>query len=174
MAHNAAKPTGKSIPPPLPSSGDRSPPPPLPSERLAPPPLPKVQVEGHDASTQPGRAVSRSDSSVEVDVADLEAPSVRAAHSIDKLLALTGESWDVDDQVRTLQAASVETRPLPPIESQSRPIGPSLALPTPYDIGKQAPEGGRRRGEGAAKPRGRTGGRAKPALLGSDDAAIAP
>ena len=139
MAQKSAKPPGESVPPPLPGSADRAPPP-LPSERLAPPPLPKVLVDGLDPETLPGRPLTTSEVSIEVDTADLEPPSMGGAHSIDKLLALTTESWDVDDQVRTLKAASIDPRAHAAAES-SRPKGPALAMPTPYDIGAKGGPG---------------------------------
>ncbi len=158
MAQKSAKPptTGESHPPPLPGSGSPPPlpgsavPPPLPtaaappvkaSERPSlPPPLPKfvhepkVQVEGIDAETLQGRG--KLPSSVEIDMEDLEPPSSVGAGSIDKLLALTGESWNVDDQVRTLKDANAPTRRAP--DPPSKPRG--LVLPTPYDIGKPRTE----------------------------------
>jgi tetratricopeptide (TPR) repeat protein len=49
--------------------------------------------------------------------------------SVDKLLAITGENWDIAAQVKSLQEAAGEP---------SRPSGqfkaPSVAIPTPYDI----------------------------------------
>jgi hypothetical protein len=126
MAQKSAKPPAKeSIPPPLPGSGG---PPPLPSERPVPPPvpppLPKVQVDGLDmAETLPGRSRLQSDVSIEVDMGDLEPSSTAGHNSIDKLLALTGESWNVDDQVRTLKAAAAtETRPSPELTTKARAL----------------------------------------------------
>jgi tetratricopeptide (TPR) repeat protein len=96
-----------------------------------------------DPTTVPGaRAIATSEVSIEVDTDDLEPSSVppNSVNSIDKLLALTGERWDVDDQVRTLKAAVQETKQAP-AEAPSRPRG--IVLPTPYDIGaKVAPGSG--------------------------------
>jgi tetratricopeptide (TPR) repeat protein len=54
--------------------------------------------------------------------------------SIDSLLALTDEGWDIDDQVRTLKNAAEQK---PPGSQSQRPPGPkrTLRLPTPYEIG---------------------------------------
>ncbi len=144
MAQKSAKPPLKeSIPPPLPGSGG---PPPLPGDRAAsppvppplphplPPPLPSVQIDGLDmAETMPGRSRLQSDVSIEVDTTDLEPSSTAGHNSIDKLLALTGESWNVDDEVRTLKAAASETRPAR-VEMPAK--ARALLMPTPYDIGK--------------------------------------
>jgi tetratricopeptide (TPR) repeat protein len=63
-----------------------------------------------------------------------EAPPSMA--SIDKLLALTDEGWDIDDQVRTLKNAAEQRSPG---GSQRPPRPPKtlepLRMPTPYEIG---------------------------------------
>ena len=55
-------------------------------------------------------------------------------HTIDKLLALTDEGWDIDDQVRSLQNVAEEkrssTQPPPPVLQRPGP----LRLPTPYEL----------------------------------------
>jgi tetratricopeptide (TPR) repeat protein len=61
-----------------------------------------------------------------------DAPSRPSMASIDGLLALTDEGWDIDDQVRTLKNAA-EQKPStqrPPIPKRG-----TLRLPTPYEIG---------------------------------------
>ena len=61
--------------------------------------------------------------------------STRDASSIDKLLALTDEGWELEEQVKTLKQAAL-TRPLAEHTAARAPVAksPSLHLPTPYEL----------------------------------------
>jgi tetratricopeptide (TPR) repeat protein len=79
--------------------------------------------------TGPGAVLSTRDI-VEIDEV-MDRPSMG---SIDKLLAITDEDWDIDNQVQTLKNAAELKAPVRP----SRPPAarpPPLRLPTPYEIG---------------------------------------
>ncbi len=55
---------------------------------------------------------------------------VESATSVDKLLAMTGETWDIEGQVASLkEAAGGGNRPSGPFRT------PAVAMPTPFEIG---------------------------------------
>ncbi|HEY8074066.1 MAG TPA: hypothetical protein VIF62_08155 [Labilithrix sp.] len=60
------------------------------------------------------------------------------AGSVNKLLAMTGESWSIDAQRETLKEAAKDKDEA---KAQDKPDAkPSLVLPTPYDLGKPGEE----------------------------------
>jgi tetratricopeptide (TPR) repeat protein len=76
-----------------------------------------------------------SGSEIEI-TADLE-ESQAGPRSIDNLLALTDDGWDIDKQVKTLQTAAGGQPALRP-EALRAPKVPSIAVPTPFDLGLRA------------------------------------
>src|SRR5262245_3628435 len=58
--------------------------------------------------------------------------------SIDKLLALTDQGWDIDEQVRTLKVAADE-QAAPREAPAPMPRSPSLMIPSPAELAKGAP-----------------------------------
>ncbi|MGO8994060.1 MAG: hypothetical protein ACLQVI_12085, partial [Polyangiaceae bacterium] len=78
-----------------------------------------------------------SDSGTEIDLTgddSVESVEEIPASSIDKLLALTEDRWDIDQQVKTLQTAAGGQPAFRP-EIPRAPKVPSVAIPTPYELG---------------------------------------
>jgi tetratricopeptide (TPR) repeat protein len=78
------------------------------------------------------------DSSVEIELTTDHGEEAAPASSIDKLLALTNDHWDIDQQVKTLQTAAGVKSPLRP-DVPLAPRAPNVSIPTPYDLGLRAP-----------------------------------
>src|SRR5512143_3766338 len=124
-------------------------------------------MEGDARSPKPAPAIPREDapthrnrtsgeggrgSFVSVDDAEIEEvpPSVEdvtdgidvefddPAASVNKLLAMTGESWSIDAQRETLKEAAKDKDAKP--EEAKPDAKPSLVMPTPYDLGKKSDE----------------------------------
>ena len=86
-------------------------------------PTPSVTKEDHPvpvagALDDPGARVSTTDA--------------LSMSSIDKLLSMSEEGWDIDNDVRSLQSAAQERTSQPPLPPPSRPA--SLHMPTPYEL----------------------------------------
>src|SRR5580704_12309092 len=77
---------------------------------------------------------SGSDSGTEIDLTSDDSVEEMPASSIDKLLALTDDRWDIDQQVKTLQTAAGGQPAFKP-EIPRAPKVPSVAIPTPYELG---------------------------------------
>ena len=111
------------IPPPLPKrpSGKPSrPPPPLPARARTSHPPPPERSESPDRSVQPEARSLLEDEKT----------------SLDKLLALTDEGWDIDEQVRTLQIASGE-----PPSKLMRAVPPAeMVLPSAQELAPAPPK----------------------------------
>jgi tetratricopeptide (TPR) repeat protein len=91
------------------------------------------------ADLTPTAAIPIESEGLETDVIDVpdstDSLDVRPSMvSIDGLLALTDEGWDIDDQVRTLKNAAEQKTKSPSIRAAGPKPG-SLRLPTPYEIG---------------------------------------
>src|SRR5438105_13865931 len=68
---------------------------------------------------------------------EIATESKRDLGSVDNLLALTGEGWDIDEQVRTLKRTADDGKPRTSESAQKAalPKAPGLIIPTPYDFG---------------------------------------
>ena len=75
------------------------------------------------SSTDPGEVIDL------IDDADEAAPG-----SIDNLLALTDDGWDIDQQVKKLQTAAGQQPAFRP-EIPRAPNVPSVMVPTPFELG---------------------------------------
>lgn len=73
-----------------------------------------------EPETRPGGVLAPPDS----------AESLDDRRSIDKLLALTDDGWDIDEQVRTLQIASAD----PPGTIKAKPAKQSLSMPSAVEL----------------------------------------
>src|ERR1700676_1854118 len=76
-----------------------------------------------------------SDPGAEIDVTTDHGDDDAPASSIDKLLALTDDRWDIDQQVKTLQTAAGGQLPAFRTDVPRAPRVPNVAIPTPYELG---------------------------------------
>ncbi|HEY2516806.1 MAG TPA: hypothetical protein VGI39_38310, partial [Polyangiaceae bacterium] len=81
-----------------------------------------------DTGSDPGELI---DITGEVDEEEEEVPE----SAIENLLQLTEDDWDVEEQVKTLQNAAVGQLPSFKTELPAPPKIPSVAIPTPYELG---------------------------------------
>ncbi|HVJ90862.1 MAG TPA: hypothetical protein VM580_13750, partial [Labilithrix sp.] len=116
-------------------------------------PLPRE----HDEGARPG---TRSDyESVDFEVVEELGIDVEFEDaSVQKILAMTGEDWSLDEQRETLKEAAKNRRAKAGDDEPSS--RPSLHIPTPYDLGGSSP-GQRGPTSGAAAP---SGEEARPAI----------
>ena len=81
-----------------------------------------------DIGSDPGELI---DITGDVDEEEEEVPE----SAIENLLQLTEDDWDVEEQVKTLQNAAVGQLPSFKTELPAPPKIPSVAIPTPYELG---------------------------------------
>ena len=120
----APKPTG----PQQPKSGSGAPPA---SGPASPVRSSFVSVDLEDVETVP-HSVEEIGDDIDIEFDDGGSPG-----SVEKLLAMTGENWSIEDQRESLKEAAKDK---PTTEQETRAEAkanakPSLSIPTPYDFG---------------------------------------
>jgi hypothetical protein len=99
---------------------------------------PDIPVETDLSDSMPSVIISESDVIENVPIPE----SSHDLHSIDHLLALTSEGWDIDEQVRTIKRTVDDSKPR---ESALGITGevrtPAVVMPTPFDLGAKAAPG---------------------------------
>ncbi|HSO40129.1 MAG TPA: hypothetical protein VLT33_46705, partial [Labilithrix sp.] len=119
----APKPTGPQQPKP---HADASGPPPVPAPSATRGSFVSVDLE--DVEMVPPSVEEIAADDIDIDFED-GAP----AGSADKLLAMTGESWSIEDQRESLKEAAKDKVSEPADDHAN--ARPSLSIPTPYDFG---------------------------------------
>ena len=79
------------------------------------------------AHERPGRQIKAPPEAAEIPPSP---DSTQDLGSIDKLLALTDEGWELDEQVKTLKQAALSR----PIEAPPRKAGSKVHIPTPFEL----------------------------------------
>lgn len=90
-------------------------------------------VDLEDVEEIPPSAEDVSDG-IEVDF-DESQPGGAGPGSVDKLLAMTGESWSIDAQREDLKEAAKDRESERRLEAAPSSAKPALSIPTPYDLG---------------------------------------
>jgi len=97
----------------------------------------RTTLESIDLEDVESVPASVEDVSDGIDIEFDEAAAERG--SVDKLLAMTGESWSIDSQRESLKEAAKDKSPsekeTEKREEQKPNAKPSLSIPTPYDFG---------------------------------------
>jgi tetratricopeptide (TPR) repeat protein len=94
-------------------------------------PTPSVTEDHPNVGNRPQR-LAAGEHTVTTDIAVDIPPDVQSMASIDRLLAMSEEGWDIDNEVRTLQNVALRASQVPPAPPSNRPA--SLRMPTPYEL----------------------------------------